>query len=177
MNGKAATEASAVVASVPVTVATSGIPDGLVSLIVGLTGVWLARTVFVTRENRRLQRRQTWKETLPVTGVAMLITGAWIWDSHPSISIAAFTGLGVGWTTVLLLDLFGESILSWGRRVLSASPPRPVGRLDLSGQDGRVSNADLDIPPDMAAQVDRIDQVDRQRRITDQRGHIDPPAE
>ena len=132
----------------------------MVSVCVGLLGVFLARTVFIDRENRRLQRRQTWRETLPVTGTAMLIAGVWIWDSRPSLSIAAFTGLGVGWVAVILLDILGKRVADGLRALLGVQPddtrlPPPVAHVaDMTARH------DSDIPPEMARLVDLVDESD-----------------
>lgn len=92
------------------------------SLGVGLLGVTLARTVFVDRENRRLRRRQTFRETGPTTGVAMLIASVVILDRSLGLSGAALTGLGVGWTAMLLLDVIGKRVLDGLRAGLAIQP-------------------------------------------------------
>lgn len=105
-----------VLASVPVTAALGHPGDAVISLILGLLGVLLARTVFVDRENRKLGRRQRLRETLPLTLTAMLISGVVIWDNQMGFSTAAFTGIGVGWTAILLLDVIGRRIIDPGDR-------------------------------------------------------------
>lgn len=141
----------------------SSIPDGLVSLGVGLVGVWLARWVFVGRENRRLRKPQRWNDTLPLTLVAMLISGVVIWDRHLGLSAAAFVGLGVGWAAVLLLDVFGERVISMLRAGFAVPPDSPAVQrhLDLSGHDGKVLDADVDLPEDMAGSLKTLDHHDR----------------
>lgn len=116
------------------------VPDGLASLLVGITGVALARWVFVNREVRMTNQPQPWRETLPLTLVAMLITVVLIWDRKFSISTSAFVGLGVGWTTVLLLDVIGHWLTNTLRRILSAGPADPTFPrvADWSGKNGRV---------------------------------------
>lgn len=125
MTPKAATESAAVALSAPVTLATAGVGQTLLSMAVGLIGVWLARTVFVNRENRKLRRHQPLSETLPVTFAACLIAGALIYDQHLGISSSVFLGLGVGWTTVLLLEFFGDNILNAMRALTGRTPPPP----------------------------------------------------
>lgn len=135
-----------------------GIPSGLVSLSVGLWGVVLARWVFVNRENRLLPRRQGWRETLPVTLAAMLITSVVVHDRNLGLSAAAFTGLGVGWSAVLLLDLFGERIAAAFRAGFAMPvPPHVANKADMSGQDGVVTDREATTPPDMAALIDQLD--------------------
>lgn len=157
----------------------SGIPDGIVSMGVGLWGVVLARWVFVNRENRRLPGRQSWRETLPLTLVAALITGVIIHDQQLGLSAAAFTGLGVGWAAVLLLDILGERIVAAFRAGFAMPASDGVKRMaDLSGNDGKVTSRDVDLPPDMLEALDKLDDVPApaQQRITDQRpGSDDPP--
>lgn len=155
----------------------SSIPDGLVSLGVGLWGVTLARWVFVNRENRRLPRKQPWQETLPLTLVAMLITGVLVLDREMGLSAAAFTGLGVGWSAVLLLDIFGERIQAVLRAGWSAPmSPRVKDWADLSGHGGQMQDADVEPTPAMRDALERLDEEPGQRRITDQRPDSDGPA-
>lgn len=135
-----------------------GIPAGLVSIGVGLWGVALARWVFVNKENRRLPRRQGWSETLPVTLVGMTIAAAIIHEGRLGVSSAAFTGLGVGWSAVLLLDLFGERITAAFRAGFAMPVPRNVAdKADLSGESGQLLGSDKTVPPDMAQLVDKLD--------------------
>lgn len=120
MSAKAA--ATAVVASAPVTAVTAGTGEAMLSVSLGLMGVVLARTVFVDRENRKLKRKQSFRETAPLTAVAMLIAGVWIWDQKLGLSMAVFTGLGVGWVAILLLDILGKRVTAALRALLSADP-------------------------------------------------------
>jgi len=113
---------AAVMASAPVTAATAGIEQAALSLSIGMVGVVLARTIFVVRENARLKRVQPRSETLPLTLAAMLIAGAIIWDRQLGISMAAFTGLGVGWVAVLLLDILGQRVANVLRAILGMDP-------------------------------------------------------
>lgn len=116
-----------VIASVPFTVALGRSGDGVISLALGLLGVLLARTVFVDRENRKLGRHQRLSETLPLTMTAMLISGVVIWDNQMGFSTAAFTGIGVGWTAILLIDVIGRRILDPGERGKTPPDPDPPG--------------------------------------------------
>lgn len=144
----------------PVWAATGAMDRAVISVVVGLFGVFLARTVFVDRENRRLQRKQSWRETWPVTGVAMLIAGVWIWDAKPSLSMAAFTGLGVGWVAVLLLDILGKRVTD-GLRALLGITPDDTSLPKTVAPAAPLTPAQRDIPPDMAALVDAIDEADK----------------
>lgn len=142
----------------PVLVAVSQVlPANIVALGVGLISVVLARWVFVNRENRVLPRKQPWRETLPLTLSAMLITGVVITDRKLGLSGAMFTGFGVGWAVVLLLDLFGERVVSSLRAGFAHPVPPPVAQAaDHSGHDGQALSADFDLPPDMLHHVDAL---------------------
>ncbi len=141
-----------VAASSGVIAATEGVPEAMISLSVGLLGVTLARWVFVNREHRSLPKPQRWNETLPLTLVAMLITGALIWDKNYSISMSAFIGLGVGWSAVVLLDVLGDWVIVRAKSIFSAGPahdnfPKVA---DLSGHDGKVLTRDVELPEAIA---------------------------
>lgn len=139
----------------------SSIPDGLVSLGVGLIAVWLARWVFVGRENRKLGKPQGWKDTLPLTLVGMLIAGVVIHDRQLGLSAAAFVGLGVGWAAVLLLDVFGERVINMLRAGFAVPPDSDAVRrhLDHSGHDGKILQ-ETDVPTDMLDQLGEIEKRD-----------------
>lgn len=140
--------------------AFKGVPDGLVSLAVGLWAVMLARWVFVNRENRRLPRRQPWHETLPLTLVAMLVTAVLVIDRELSLSAAAFTGLGVGWSAVLLLDLFGDRITAAFRAGFAVPVTDAVrNAADKSGNGGQMLDADVDLPPELAEPLTKLHDV------------------
>lgn len=150
-------EAAAVMIWSQVVALAQGVPDGLVSLGVGLWGVVLARWVFVNRENRRLPRRQPWRETLPLTLTAMLITAVLVHDRQLSLSAAAFTGLGVGWSAVLLLDLFGDRITAAFRAGFAVpTPPHVRDAIDASGNDGQMLDSDVDLPPELAEPLNKL---------------------
>jgi H+/Cl- antiporter ClcA len=141
-------------------------PLALVSLGVGLIGVALARWVFVNREARRLRRRERWHETLPLTLVAMLVAGVIIHDRQLGVSAAAFTGLGVGWAAVLLLDLLGERVVAVLRASFSAGPARPHDfppQADLSGNDGMIDSAIADPDPHMEELLREADRLDKEK--------------
>lgn len=160
MIGVKAGGSSAVVMAASVAVqALAGSPNGLVSLGVGMVGVWLARWVFVGRENRKLGKPQRWNDTLPLTLVAMLIAAVVIYDRKLGLSASAFVGLGVGWAAVLLLDVLGERVLNMLRAGFAMPLPKHVEeRLDLSGHAGKIVD-ETDVPPDM---TDKLVQLDRE---------------
>jgi hypothetical protein len=141
---------------------TSGIPDGMVSLGVGLLGVALARWVFVNKQYRETNRQPRLGETLPLTLVAMLVAGVLIWDRKFSVSTSAFVGLGVGWTAVLLLDILGDFVLTKMKIMFSAGPASPnfPKKGDLSGHDGRVISNDVNLPEDMIQKLAQLDEAD-----------------
>jgi hypothetical protein len=158
VNAKAGVEVAAVAASAPVTLATAGISATLVSLSVGLIGVWLARIVFVSRENRRLEKPTPFLSTLPVTLAACLIAGAVIWDQHLGISASVFVGLGTGWTTVLILEFAGDRLLN-SLRVLMGGEAHPVVPLRPQNQEVYPN-----VPDDMADLLRQADEVDPQNK-------------
>lgn len=160
---KAGGAGGVVVASAQITALMHGVPTGLVSLGLGITGVALARWVFVNREQRRIGRRESWRETLPLTLVAMLIAGVFIHDRGMGLSGAAFTGLGVGWAAVLLLDVLGARVTDMLRAMLGSTPVKDdfPGCADHSGHDGRIDSDVAHIPRDMAKMLDKMDRQDR----------------
>lgn len=148
-----------VMAASAVVTQLSSVPDGLVSLAVGLIGVWLARWVFVSRENRLTKTPQKWNDTLPLTLVAMLVAGVIIHDRKLALSAAAFTGLGTGWVAVVLLDVFGERIASMLRAGFavpeSKLPPIPPPQ-GFDPQKGPPNFRDTNVPTDMTDQLDQL---------------------
>ena len=126
----------------PILAGAQDLKQLLGSLGAGLVGVWLARTIFNERENKRLRRQQTFRETAPITAMGMLLVGVWIVDHKPGLSAAAIAGLGVGWVAVLLLDIIGKRIIDVVRAALAVKPD------------------DMDIPADMRGQLDQIDAAD-----------------
>jgi hypothetical protein len=166
---KAAGDAGAVMAASQVVALFSSVPDGLVSLGVGLWGVALARWVFVNRENRRMNIPQNWRETLPLTLVAMLVAGVIIHDQQVGLSLAAFIGLGVGWAAVLILDILGERITAAFRAGFAHTEGRDnLGVLDKSGNDGKVLNSDIDLTEDMIENLRRLDKLPYERGNKDE---------
>lgn len=131
---------------------TSGFPDALVSLGVGLIGVALARWVFVNREVRRTSTHQSWKETLPLSLVAALITGVIVVDRKLSVSASAFLGLGVGWAAVILLDILGDRVTAAIRVTFQGGPIDPTlpSKADNSGHDGKMDSSVVDVPAEIS---------------------------
>ena len=169
------TAEAAVLATTPIMAAAgASLSSQLISLLLGLAGVWLARMVFVDRQYRKSGRRQKMVETLPLTGVAMLIAGGIIWDNELGVSKAIFTGLGVGWTAVVLLDVIGMKILTMFRGDMKVSDEELYNR--VSGRHGLPP-----VPDDMEDQLDRIDRAERRSnrraRAVAPPAEPDPPAE
>jgi hypothetical protein len=102
-----AVSAAAVAASSSVFV-VSGQVYQLGCLALGLLGVWLARTVFVDQENRKLRRRQKLRETMPLTLAGMLVVGSFLWDANTTLAKASLFGLSVGYGTMLILKMLGR---------------------------------------------------------------------
>jgi hypothetical protein len=120
--------AGAAASIIPATVAAAFDANDAWALGAGILGVILSRTVFVDRESKRTRKRQTIRETMPLTLVAILITSVLTVDYHLVLSKAAFLGLGVGWTAVFALDVIGE-------RVLGLLAPSRVKLTDMHGLD------------------------------------------
>lgn len=133
--------AGAVAASTPIVAAFASQGEALISLALGLVGVLLSRMVFVDRQNAKLGRRQSLRETIPLTLVAMLIAGVVIIDRNFGFSAATFTGLGIGWTAIVLLDVIGKRILDPSSIVIQEAP-----------------NLLKPVPEDMVETTERIEQ-------------------
>lgn len=124
----------------------ASISEGMVSVCLGLAGVALARQVFIGRERRQTGRKQPFRDTFPLTLCAMLVTGVIVYDRQLGFSMAVFTGLGVGWSAILLLEILGAGMLKWGKRVfgveiddIKETPPdmrRLLRELDEETKDG-----------------------------------------
>ena len=71
----------------------------------------VARMVYIDQENKRLGRKQTIGETLPLTIVALLIAMPFVWKHREEITIAPLIGLGVGYSALLLLKLIGRATI------------------------------------------------------------------
>lgn len=143
------------------------VPEGLISMAVGLVGVALARWVFVNKEQRRSGKRETWDEWLPLTLVAMLVSAVVIYDRRLGVSAAAFIGLGAGWAAVILLELMGERLTASIRAGLGLGPSVPPQKVkdaaDASGLSGKLLNTDFQLPDDMREQLDRLDEQEENR--------------
>ncbi len=96
----------------------------LVSVAVGLVGVVLARAVFLTRQKRQTGHGEPWRDTLPMTLAAMLLTGVLIFDRGMGVSSAAVTGLGLGTVAVVMLDILGERALAMLRTLFGLAAPK-----------------------------------------------------
>lgn len=118
MNLSTKAAAAAVVASSAV---SGGLTEAAISVCLGLAGVALARQVFLSKEKRRTGLKQPLSESLPLTLCAMLVTGVVIYDRRLGLSMSVFTGLGVGWTAILLLDVLGGWVLKTGKRVFQVT--------------------------------------------------------
>lgn len=123
MTPKLAPEA-AVIASTPVPWIIGGSVEGFVSLALGLVAVFLARTVFINRENRALGYKQPLAETLPITLLACLIAGGMIVDGHLLYSKAIGIGVAVGWTTIATINLISKVVNPGG----GGAPETPIER-------------------------------------------------
>lgn len=137
MNLSTKAAAGAVVAS---SVLSGGLAEKAISVSLGLAGVALARQVFLSKEKRRTGMKQPMSESLPLTLCAMLVTGVVIWDRELGLSMSVFTGLGVGWTAILLLDVLGGWVLKTGKRIF------------------QVTDEDMGISPEERALLNNLDE-------------------
>ena len=112
----------AVIAAAPVVGADT--VHTLVSVAVGLVGVVLARAVFLTRQKRQTGHGEPWRDTLPMTLAAMLLTCVLIFDRHLDVSSAAVIGLGLGTVAVVMLDILGERALAMLRTLFGLAAPK-----------------------------------------------------
>jgi hypothetical protein len=149
---------NAAAATTTVSVAATATPAGMIevsaslytiiAVCLALVGVYLARLVTIDAENKRLGRRQTFRETGPLTWIAVLVVCPLIWHYRVAVPWAALIGLGVGYTVRIILRLLGSTAVGFSQamaeRIIAlknAAPPPP-----------------MDIPPDMQ---DLLDQMDR----------------
>lgn len=125
----------------------------LIAMAIGFVGVVLARTVYVDQENRRLGRVQTFRETSPLTGVAMVIVLPIIWHLELAIPYAALLSLGVGYAAMTVLGIIAKATAGGARSaakaVLESLPDLPPEQPAL--------------PPDMERLLDDIDKADENR--------------
>lgn len=142
--------ATASVAAVQST-GTIEIDAGLYTVLacaLALVGILLSRLVTIDAENRRLGRRQTWRETGPLTWIAVLIVCPLIWHYKVAVPWAALIGLGVGYSVRIILRILGDA---------SANAARAVAERTVDA----LRNAPAPqpgLPPDME---DLLDQIDR----------------
>lgn len=122
---------------------STGWTEGAISVVLGLSGVALARQVFLTKERRRTGQKAPVGETLPLTMCAMLVSGVIIWDRQLGLSMSVFTGLGVGWSAILLLDVLGAWILKTGKRIF------------------QVTDDELGITPEQRRLIEKLDEKEK----------------
>jgi hypothetical protein len=81
----------------------------------------------------------------------MLVAGGFIYDHQLGYSASVFTGLGVGWSAILLLEMFGEAVLNFGRREVKVTD---MTKLEKAPEDMR----------DLLRMVDRADEAHRAKQ-------------
>ena len=89
----------------------------LLAVLLGFAGVWLARLVTIDTEDKRLGRRQTRRETVPLTLIGALIVCPLIWQFNLAVPWASMIGLGVGYSVKLVLKIFGGGAVSAARAI------------------------------------------------------------
>ena len=143
MNLSTKASAAAVVAS---SVASGGLTEKVISVCLGLAGVALARQVFINKQRRSSGQKAPISETLPLTLCAMLVAGAIIYDRELGLSMSVFTGLGVGWTAILLLDVLGGWVFKTSKRIF------------------QITDEELGISPHERVLLDEMDRMDKEEK-------------
>lgn len=150
----------------------------LFAMLIGLAGVWLARLVTIGDENKKLGRKQTLRETGPLTWIGVLIVCPVIWHWDIAVPWASFMGLGVGYSVRVVLKIFGGGAVSAARALarraadaleeegIAPPPPEPAPpplpapvqtRLDAPGaRPAAVLLGPTDTPADQAALIDQL---------------------
>ncbi len=99
-----------------------------IAVILALAGVYLARLVTISDENKALGRAQSLSETGPMTWIGILIVCPMVLHFEIAIPWAALLGLGVGYSVKLLLTIIGAGTVSAARGMISgaaaALPPK-----------------------------------------------------
>jgi len=123
----------------------------LIAIALGCAGIMLARMVTIEAENKRLGKPQHWRETMPLTGIAVLIVCPAIWHFEIAVPWAALIGIGVGYTVRVILKILGAATVDMARsmaeRAVDALPGDRVG--------GR-GPVDKTVPQDMKDILDQM---------------------
>lgn len=80
----------------------------VLSVLLALAGVYLARLVTINDENKKLGRVQSFSETGPLTWIGVLIVCPLIWHYSVAVPWAAMIGLGVGYSVKIILRVLGS---------------------------------------------------------------------
>lgn len=124
-----------------------------ITMLFGIVAVVLARMVFIDDENKKLGRKQTLRETLPLTGVALVFAAPLMWQNRMSIVLPVFIGAGVGYSTILFLKIGVRvalgTVRSVAKEVLAALPDMPVSAEPDDDAEKLIAQLDNvpDVPP------------------------------
>ncbi|MET0373936.1 MAG: hypothetical protein ABW128_06725 [Rhizorhabdus sp.] len=123
----------------------------LIAMALGCAGIMLARMVTIEAENKRLGKAQPWRETFPLTGIAILIVCPLIWHFEIAVPGAALIGIGVGYSVRVILRIVGTTSTSMAR----ALAERAIDALGGTPQGDR-RPLDTPLPDDMKDILDRM---------------------
>jgi hypothetical protein len=115
----------------------------LLAVVLALAGIYLARLVTIDQEDKRLGRKQTYRETGPLTWIAVLIVCPMIWQFDIAPQYASVIGLGVGYSVRLVLKIIGGATTSAAR----ALARQAVDALDQQKGDTPALTAPVAPPP------------------------------
>lgn len=133
---------------------TIAVPADLYSLIavcLGLAGVYAARLVTIVDEEEATGTRRSYRQTGPLTWVAILIICPLIWHFDIAIPWASLLGLGVGYSVRVVLRILGDGTADaargFVRRATGIEPaPPPPPALDAPGA---AKHTAVILPPNM----------------------------
>lgn len=109
------TTASAVHGAADGTLSLGPTAYSAVAVVLALIGVILARMVSVNDENKRLGVTQPWRDTGPLTWIAVLMVCPFIWHYQVAVPWASLIGLGTGYSVRIILRILGVGMINTAR--------------------------------------------------------------
>lgn len=94
----------------------AGLPVPIVTCILGALGIALSRPF-----TRRAEAELGWPLRLLVTLILMLVVQLWIIEMRPAWLFAFVVAIGLGFSGYSLLELFGEQVRDFVRRVFEGA--------------------------------------------------------
>lgn len=123
------------------TIAVNPLLFSALAVALALAGIYLARLVTIDQEDKRLGRKQTYRETGPLTWIAVLIVCPLIWQLKIAPQYASVIGLGVGYSVRVVLKIIGGATTAAARAIARQA----VESLDREEQERR-KDADQPAP-------------------------------